>query len=83
MLPLEIHIPLKVSENGSIKLTIKDGSGGSLPVYTGDTTVIPKTVEQTLETANKSVLSDINVLGIPYFETSNVKGITAIIGGNG
>jgi hypothetical protein len=93
LLPLEIHIPLKVtvsegialkvSQDSSIKLTIKEGGGGSLPVYTGDTTVIPKTIEQVLETANKSVLSDINVLGIPYFETSNVKGITAIIGGNG
>lgn len=93
MLPLEVHIPLKieeqknvslkVSESENIKLTIKEGSGGALPVYTGDTVVIPKTVEQVLETANKSVLSDINVLGIPYFETSNVKGITAIIGGNG
>lgn len=83
MLPLEIHIPLKVSESTDIKLKIKEGGGGLLPVYDGETTVTPKTVEQVLETANKSVLSDINVLSIPYFETTNIHGTTAIIGGNG
>lgn len=83
MFPLEIHIPLKVKDSTTIGLTIKEGGGGLLPVYTGETTVTPKTVAQNLETANKSVLSDITVLEIPYFETSNVKGKTVIIGGNG
>lgn len=83
MLPLEIHIPLKINDDNVIKLKVSDGGGGMLPVYTGDVTVTPKTVEQNLETSNRSVLSDIKVLGIPYFETSNPKGITAIIGGNG
>lgn len=83
MLPLEIKIPLKVKEEEKIKLRISEGGGGLYPIYYGNTTVTPKAVEQTLETANKSVLSDITVLEIPYFETSNEKGTTAIIGGNG
>lgn len=92
-MPLEIHIPLKVKDSTTIGLSvknfttiglkIKESGGGLLPVYTGETVVTPKTVAQNLETANKSVLSDITVLEIPYFETSNVKGKTAIIGGNG
>lgn len=83
MYPLEIRIPLKVRQDQRIKLKITDGGGGLLPVYTGETEITPKTVPQIVETKNKSVLSDINVLGIPYFETSNPKGMTAIIGGNG
>lgn len=83
MYPLEIRIPLKVVQDQRIKLKITDGGGGLLPVYTGETEITPKTVPQIVETKNKSVLSDINVLGIPYFETSNPKGMTAIIGGNG
>lgn len=93
MFPLEIHIPLKIKEEKkislnvkvqeSIKLTIKESGGGAYPIYTGETEVEPKTVPQTLETKNTSVLSDINVLKIPYFETSNIKGTTVIIGGNG
>ena len=83
MLPLEIHIPLKIKEEQNIKLKISEGGGGIYPVYDGETEVEPKTIPQTLETKNKSVLSDINVLKIPYFETSNIKGTTVIIGGNG
>lgn len=93
MLPLEIHIPLKIKEENkislgvriqeNIKLKISEGGGGIYPIYDGETTIEPKTVAQSLETANKTVLSDINVLEIPYFETSNLKGTTAIIGGNG
>lgn len=84
MLPLEIHIPLKIKDEKNIKLTIREGGGGGVyPIYQGETEIEPKTIPQTLETKNKSVLSDINVLKIPYFETSNIKGTTVIIGGNG
>ena len=84
MFPLEIHIPMKIREQQpQIKLKIKEGGGGIYPIYDGETVVTPKTVQQTLETANTSVLEDINVLEIPYFETSNPKGVTVIIGGNG
>ena len=44
------------------------------PVYTGDTTVIPKAIEQVLETNHKTVIDDITVLGIPYTEVSNLSG---------
>ena len=83
MLPLEIHIPLKIKDEKNIKLTIREGGGGVYHIYQGETEIEPKTIPQTLETKNKSVLSDINVLKIPYFETSNIKGTTVIIGGNG
>ena len=36
-----------------------------LPTYTGATTVTPTTETQTLQTANKSVLSDITINPIP------------------
>ncbi len=93
MYPLEVHIPFKIKESQSvsfkvkeqerIKLKVSEGGGSIYPIYQGETEVEPKTVPQILETENKTVLSNINVLEIPYFETSNVKGTTAIIGGNG
>ena len=48
-------------------------------VYTGVTDVIPKTHSQTLETAQKTVLDDIHVLSIPYYETANESGTTVYI----
>lgn len=83
---ININIPLVVEEEvEEILMEVSESGegGGEYPIYTGRTTVIPKTVEQALETAEKVVLSNINVLGIPYYETSNPSGITAIIGGNG
>lgn len=79
---LNIHIPIKVRIDGAIKLKVDDGIV-AYPRYTGSVDVEPKTVEQTLETANTTVYEDIKVRGIPYYETSNVHGLTAIIGGNG
>lgn len=53
--------------------------GGEL--YTGDYTVIPQTHPQTLNTQNRSMISDVTVEGIPYAEVSNTSGgTTAIIG---
>ena len=49
------------------------------PVYTGTTTVTPRVSEQILETANKTLLEDITVLEVPYYETSNVNGMTVYI----
>ena len=82
MEPLEIHIPLKVNIEVPIKLTVSEGGGSSYPVYTGETVVTPKAHESTeLETKNKVVLDNIVVEEIPYYETSNPKGTTFIIGG--
>lgn len=92
MLPLEIHIPLKikeVSENVSLSIvdekpiTFKIHEGGKqYPIYDGPTVITPKVMDTTeLETRNKLVLNDILVEEIPYYETENPKGLTFIIGG--
>lgn len=61
---------------GEIRLeaTLNIGSGGRLPNYTGDYTVIPKVYEQTLETKNKSMTDDVTVTAVPYAEVSNPSG---------
>lgn len=84
MLPLEIHIPLKVKEEEPIKLKISEGGGGGgdYPYYTGEITVTPKVRESVeLRTKDTIVLQNITVDEIPYYETSNVKGKTFVIGG--
>lgn len=49
-------------------------SGAMLPFYEGEYTVIPKVEDQELETANKSMSADVEVLAIPYFEVENPEG---------
>jgi len=83
MFPLEIHIPLTVKEEKHIKLTVKDSGGSQYPYYIGETVITPKVREETeLETKNKILLENIIVEEIPYYETSNIKGTTFIVGGN-
>lgn len=70
-------------ENGSQELEIEmvGGSEGRLPYYLGTYEVDPRKVEQTLETANKSMREDVVVHPIFYAETSNPSGgYTAVIG---
>jgi len=51
--------------------------------YTGVSTIIPKSTDQVLLTANTVISENITILGIPYYETSNeANGYTVIIGGN-
>ena len=50
------------------------GGGGHFPYYDGDYIVTPKTTEQTLATARKSMRSDVTVEAIPYSEVSNPAG---------
>lgn len=65
---------LIIPESGEVGVYMSAG-GNALPTYTGETTVIPKAFMQTiLETANKSVYSDITVEEIPYEEVSNISG---------
>lgn len=61
---------------GEIRLeaTLDIGSGGRLPNYEGDYTVIPKVYEQTLATKNKSMTDDVTVEAVPYAEVSNPSG---------
>lgn len=55
---------------------------GSSEIYDGEYVVTPKPfTEQTLETKEKLMADDITVLAIPYYETSNISGITIYIGG--
>lgn len=49
------------------------------PPYEGPYTVIPKTVDQILETAMKTMTDDVTVKEIPYAEVSNVYGTTVTI----
>lgn len=44
------------------------------PIYTGEIIVTPHAYEQTLDTSEKTVMSDITVLEIPYTEVSNPSG---------
>lgn len=50
--------------------------------YGGLYTVTPTDAEQTLDTSDKAMRSDVRVLAIPYFETTNIKGTTVYIGGS-
>lgn len=48
--------------------------------YKGSYSVTPKVYEQYLDTTNKIMKDDVTVEAIPYYETSNMKGTTVIIG---
>lgn len=43
-------------------------------VYEGSYDVTPKTVEQTMQTADKYMLENVTVRKIPYYESSNSSG---------
>ena len=50
--------------------------------YAGEYNVIPKIEAQLLPTADKHLTDNVTVEPIPYYEVSNPKGKTIIIGGN-
>lgn len=53
------------------------------PLYEGEYEVTPKVVPQKLETANRSMETDVTIHAIPYYEVDNAfQGQTVIIGGN-
>lgn len=57
-----------------------DASGG-IEEYEGPYVVTPKAWEEIiLDTDEKYMKDDVTVLEIPYYETSNVSGMTAYIG---
>lgn len=49
--------------------------------YEGSYSVTPAITEQILETRDKLMVDDLTVQSIPYYETTNPKGKTVIIGG--
>lgn len=94
MRPLEVYIPLTVEEDRTIKAKVDEDSviklkveeygngGGEYPIYHGPTVVTPLVRESVkLNTSNKTLLSNIVVNEIPYYETANPRGTTFIIGG--
>lgn len=64
---------------GIIKFDIS--SGDVQKPYTGNYEVIPKIVDQVLETKNLSMTEDVTVKEIPTHKVSNEFGTTIIIGG--
>lgn len=70
------------SNRPSLKGRIRIGKGAAAETYDGEYIVTPMPYEsQTLETNNKLMLDDVTVNAIPYYETSNISGITIYIGG--
>lgn len=55
-------------------------AGGHMEYYEGAYEVTPKTVSQSLPTAQKTLKQDVLVHEIPYYETSNPSGTTVYIG---
>lgn len=55
--------------------------GGPEETYKGSYIVTPKVYPQSLPTKNKIMKSDVSILEIPYYETSNLSGKTVYIGG--
>ena len=61
--------------------TITGAIGGPEETYKGSYIVTPKVYPQSLPTKNKIMKSDVSILEIPYYETSNLSGKTVYIGG--
>lgn len=70
--------------DGAFRIRFEEGiPTGELPLYTGEYEVTPKVTEQTLETAMRSMDSDVTIHAIPYYEVDNIyQGQTVIIGGS-
>lgn len=80
VVPKEVHV---VSVNGDVARPIHIDAAriiyeGGEP-YEGPYTVTPKVSSQQLATAHKLMTRDVTVLEIPYYETSNINGITVYI----
>lgn len=80
---LDGEFGLLVALDGDMELGIvEDGEAGVItvikdytaPIYQGSYDVIPKVIEQYLDTDNKTMIDDVTVRAIPYYETSNESG---------
>ena len=69
------NLNLDIEVSPEINITIEEGGGFSpLPYYEGSYNVIPRKVEQLLETKNKSMRDDVTVDPINYSEVANPQG---------
>lgn len=75
MLP---DVIVELSTDSSVKIDfdvgLEYGQGGRLPDYTGSYEVIPKLVDQTLPTKDKSMTDDVVVKEVPVARVSNPSG---------
>lgn len=62
------------------KITVSGKPIISEEIYEGNYEVTPKVTSQTLLTGQRVMKDNLNVLSIPYYETTNLKGKTIIIG---
>lgn len=68
---------------GEFVISFVAGDGEGLEPYAGPYVVTPRPHDEVvLETNGKRMTDDVTVLEIPYWETSNVSGLTVYIGGN-
>ena len=82
---LPIRIPLKINTN-SAEITLGIAALQTVvsgDLYEGEYVVTPDTIAQTLPTEKKTLMKDITVKEIPFFETGNTSGGTTVyIAGN-
>ena len=78
-----LYVDVDVVTAKSVVVDVEEGShGGILPYYEGTYKVTPSLQEQVLETANKSMKENVEVLQIPVHKFSNASnGHTMVIGG--
>lgn len=75
LVQLDGDLSLEFSDDGDVGIFYQDG----YPIYTGATEVTPKVTDQYLYTSGKAMSTDIHILEVPYYETTNVSGTTVYI----
>ena len=80
LISADMSIDMEMAEETEV-IEFGINSGDGLKPYTGDYDVIPKVVDQVLETKNLGMTDDVTVKEIPMHEVSNDYGTTIIIGG--
>ena len=81
----DTSLDLRIDGDIELNSTV-DGENGIVyqriegDAYEGSYVVTPKVTSQVLQTAHKLMASNVTVLEIPYFETSNQSGYTVYIG---
>lgn len=80
-LEIELEIVNAVDIEVELETCYQSGGGGVLPFYEGPYDAIPKVIQQTLKTKNKSMSKDVIIEKIPFEEVHNETGVTVTIGG--